>query len=74
MSRPPSSSSLKGKTLTVGKFFADHGAGLGMELLGDTTGLDRPIPEPTINRPGLALAGFFAILPPSASRSQGMPN
>ena len=59
MSRPPSSSSLKGKTLTVGKFFADHGAGLGMELLGDTTGLDRPIPEPTINRPGLALAGFF---------------
>jgi len=59
MSRSPSSSGLKGKTLTVGKFFADHGAGLGMELLGDTTGLDRPIPEPTINRPGLALAGFF---------------
>jgi HPr kinase/phosphorylase len=59
MSRAPSPSSVKGKALTVGKFFADHGAGLGMELLGDTTGLDRPIPEPTINRPGLALAGFF---------------
>lgn len=49
----------KGKGLTVGKFFAERGAALGMELMGDATGLERPIPEPTINRPGLALAGFF---------------
>lgn len=45
--------------LTVGKFFADHGAGLGLELMGDSDGMERPIEEPTINRPGLALAGFF---------------
>jgi HPr kinase/phosphorylase len=43
---------------TVGKFFSDHGQALGLELLGDAVGMDRPIPEPTINRPGLVLAGF----------------
>jgi HPr kinase/phosphorylase len=48
-----------GKSLTVGKFFADHGPALEMELMGDSAGMDRPIAEPTINRPGLALAGFF---------------
>jgi len=47
------------KPLTVGKFFADHGTALGLELMGDSTGMERPIAEPTINRPGLALAGFF---------------
>jgi HPr kinase/phosphorylase len=47
------------KTLTVGKFYADHGTGLGLELVGDSAGMERPIAEPTINRPGLALAGFF---------------
>jgi HPr kinase/phosphorylase len=43
----------------VGKFFADHCTPLGLELVGDATGLERFIPEPTINRPGLALSGFF---------------
>ncbi len=47
------------KILTVGKFFVDHGTSLGLELMGDSAGFDRPIHEPTINRPGLALAGFF---------------
>ena len=47
------------KTLTVGKFYADHGTELGLELVGDSAGMERPIAEPTINRPGLALAGFF---------------
>jgi HPr kinase/phosphorylase len=47
------------KALSVGKFYADHGEPLGMELLGDSAGMDRLIEEPTINRPGLALAGFF---------------
>ncbi|MFZ4386660.1 MAG: HPr(Ser) kinase/phosphatase [Chthoniobacterales bacterium] len=47
------------KPLTVGKFFADHGTALGLELMGDSAGMERPIAEPTINRPGLALAGFF---------------
>ena len=45
--------------LAVGKFFADHGQSLGLELMGDSDGMERPIAEPTINRPGLALAGFF---------------
>ena len=47
------------KSLTVGKFFADHGQALELELMGDSVGMERPIAEPTINRPGLALAGFF---------------
>ena len=47
------------KSLTVGKFFADHGPALELELMGDSAGMERPIAEPTINRPGLALAGFF---------------
>jgi HPr kinase/phosphorylase len=45
--------------LTVGRFFAEHGQALGMELMGDSEGMNRPIAEPTINRPGLAIAGFF---------------
>ena len=30
-----------------------------MKLVGDRTGFDRQILEPTINRPGLALSGFY---------------
>jgi HPr kinase/phosphorylase len=56
MARPKDPSA---KSLTVGKFFADHGPSLEMELMGDSAGMERPIAEPTINRPGLALAGFF---------------
>ena len=59
MTRQATYSPSKAKNLTVGNFFSSHGASLGMELLGDATGLYRSIPEPTINRPGLALAGFF---------------
>ena len=55
----PHDKALTPKPLTVGKFFADHGTALGLELMGDSTGMERPIAEPTINRPGLALAGFF---------------
>lgn len=43
----------------MGKFFTNHGSALELELMGDSDGLERPIHEPTINRPGLALAGFF---------------
>ena len=57
MSRSKENTLAKG--LTVGKFFSVHGASLGMELVGDSSGLERAIEEPTINRPGLALAGFF---------------
>lgn len=56
--------------LSVGKFFADHGQALGLELMGDSAGMERPIAEPTINRPGLALAGFFRYF--AAKRIQVM--
>ncbi len=46
-------------TITVGQFFKDHGDTLQMRLEGDDRGFDRKIPEPTINRPGLALTGFY---------------
>lgn len=45
--------------VTVGDFFRSHAAELGLSLCGPEAGFDRPIPEPTINRPGLALAGFY---------------
>ena len=31
------------KYLTVGKFFADHGPALELELMGDSAGMERPI-------------------------------
>lgn len=60
----------KRTALTVGKFFADHGQALGLELMGDSEGMERPIAEPTINRPGLVLAGFFRYF--AAKRIQVM--
>jgi HPr kinase/phosphorylase len=47
------------RKVTVGEFFAEHREVLGMRLVGDEVGFSRVIREPTINRPGLALAGFF---------------
>ena len=44
--------------LSVGKFFRRYGDELGLSLQGSDVGFDRPIKEPTINRPGLVLAGF----------------
>ena len=49
----------KANALYGRQFFADHGVALGLELMGDPSGMERTIEEPTINRPGLALAGFF---------------
>lgn len=45
--------------ITVGHFYATHAEKLGLRLEGSSRGLNRLIREPTINRPGLALAGFF---------------
>jgi HPr kinase/phosphorylase len=44
--------------VTVESFYADHGSRLGLKLLAGAKGLERVIREPTVNRPGLALAGF----------------
>ena len=46
-------------TLTVESFFKRHAEALQLELIGDEVGFERLILEPTINRPGLAISGFF---------------
>src|SRR5438876_11878315 len=43
----------------VGEFYTQHGESLHLKLVGPAHGFDRKIREPTINRPGLALSGFF---------------
>ena len=47
-------------SISVGKFFEVHAKSLGLTLHGEEVGFDRPISEPAMNRPGLALAGFFS--------------
>jgi HPr kinase/phosphorylase len=46
-------------TVTVGEFYTRHAEALQLKLVGPALGFDRKIREPTINRPGLALSGFF---------------
>jgi len=46
--------------ITVGHFYATHAEKLGLRLEGSSKGLNKPIREPTINRPGLALSGFYS--------------
>ncbi|MES2995643.1 MAG: HPr(Ser) kinase/phosphatase [Verrucomicrobiota bacterium] len=47
-------------SISVEQFFLTHGEILGLSLLSEKVGFDRPISEPAMNRPGLALAGFFS--------------
>jgi len=47
------------KAITVEHFFQTHGNGLQLKLVAGAAGLSRKIRETTVNRPGLALAGFF---------------
>ena len=47
-------------SISVGRFFELYATPLGLSWLGREIGLERPISEPAINRPGLALAGFFS--------------
>lgn len=49
----------KHPTVTVGEFYTRHSEALEMKLEGPQIGFDRRIKEPTINRPGLALSGFY---------------
>lgn len=46
-------------SVTVDNFFNDHAKTLQLKLEGNQVGFCRRIREPTINRPGLALAGFY---------------
>jgi HPr kinase/phosphorylase len=45
--------------VTVESFFQAHGEKLQLKLEGRRVGFHRKIREPTINRPGLALSGFY---------------
>ncbi len=49
----------KPTSVTIGDFYRRHAPELHMELVGTKVGFDREILEPTINRPGLALTGFY---------------
>jgi len=46
--------------ITVESFFQAHAEKLQMRLDGPRVGFEHKIREPTINRPGLALSGFFS--------------
>ena len=46
-------------TVPVSSFLEAGGERLGLKLVAGKNGLSRTIQEPTINRPGLALSGFF---------------
>ena len=43
----------------MGEFYDRHSEELRLRLVGSRIGFDRRISEPTINRPGLALSGFY---------------
>src|SRR6201993_5578791 len=45
--------------VTVEGFYNSHAEKLHMKLEGSRVGFHRKIREPTINRPGLALSGFY---------------
>jgi HPr kinase/phosphorylase len=45
-------------TITVERFYTSEAHNLSLKLVAGATGLNRIIREPTVNRPGLALAGF----------------
>ncbi|MEI6714451.1 MAG: HPr(Ser) kinase/phosphatase [Verrucomicrobiota bacterium] len=47
--------------VSVGEFFSRHGGPLRMEQMDHASmGFERKISEPTVNRPGLALSGFYS--------------
>ncbi len=50
---------LKNTPFTVGDFYQKHATELELDLVSGDAGLDRKIGEPTVNRPGLALSGFY---------------
>lgn len=53
-------SETKYPTITVGDFYTRHSEVLKISLTGRAAGFERVIREPTINRPGLALSGFYS--------------
>src|SRR6201981_2726536 len=56
--------------VTVESFYNSHAEALQMKLEGPRVGFHRKIREPTINRPGLALSGFYSYF--ADKRVQGL--
>src|SRR5579859_1437439 len=49
---------MKRQPITVEQFYTGQASALQLRLVAGAGGLKRPIREPTVNRPGLVLAGF----------------
>ncbi len=66
-----SMTSPKKASITVRQFFDKHSGALKMRQLAGETGLQRPIREPTVNRPGLVLSGFKQYFAPRRVQVMG---
>ncbi len=56
---PPPPKVKRPSSITVGEFFQLNEKSLKLKLVGSDVGFTRKIIEPSVNRPGLALSGFF---------------
>lgn len=56
---PPPAKVKRPSSVTVGEFFSLNEKNLKLRLVGTDVGFSRKISEPSVNRPGLALSGFF---------------
>jgi HPr kinase/phosphorylase len=56
---PPPPKVKRPSSVTVGEFFQLNEKALKLRLIGSDVGFGRKISEPSVNRPGLALSGFF---------------
>lgn len=59
MAAPPSIKIKRPASVLVSDFFEQNQESLRLRLAGSDAGLSRRILEPSVNRPGLALSGFF---------------
>ena len=55
----PTKASEKGKSFTVSDFYEAGRETLSLTVLAGGKNMNRPVEEPIVNRPGLALTGFF---------------
>lgn len=49
----------KVEKIAVARFYESYHVSLELQLVNSPLGMSRPISQPTLNRPGLALSGFF---------------
>ena len=56
---PPPTKVKRPSSVTVGDFFNQNEKSLKLRLVGSDAGFTRKVSEPSVNRPGLALSGFF---------------